>query len=130
MNEQPIVIVPARSSRPEAVLPEPFAALRPFVSVWALPTETERNIRRHQTPMADIVAFSDAMLAHVDAIVSHLNALDVNALPAEATALMQLLLSLAEIAPVIEFYRQPAVVDGYDPRRFAADETFVLRPAL
>jgi hypothetical protein len=130
MNEQPVVIVPARAGRPEAVLPDAFAALQPFVSVWALPTETERNIRRHQAPMADIVAFSDAMLTQVDAIVAYLNGFDVNALPPEAATLMQLLLSLAEVAPVIEFYRQPSVVDGYDPRRFTADETFVMRPSL
>jgi hypothetical protein len=130
MNEQPIFIVPTPTSRPEFTLPEPFAALQPFVAVWALPTETERNIRRHQVPMADIAAFSDAMLAHVDAIVAYLNGFDMNALPPEAAPLMQLLLSLAEVAPAIEFYRQPAVVDGYDPRRFAADETFVMRPAL
>ena len=130
MTEQPIAIVPARVNRSAAVLPEPFSALQPFVPVWALATETERNIQRHSVPMAEIVAFSDAMLPQVEAIVSYLNGFDVNALPPEATALMELLLSLAEIAPAIEFYRQPAVVDGYDPRRFAADETFVLRPAL
>lgn len=130
LREQPITIVPARVNHAAAVLPEPFVALQPFVPIWALSTETERNVRRHQMPMAEIVAFSDAMLAQVDEIVSYLNGFDVNALPPEATALMQLLLSLAEVAPAIEFYRQPAVVDGYDPRRFVADETFVLRPAL
>ena len=42
--------------------------------------------------------------------------------------LMYLLLSLAEIAPAIEFYNQPAVIDGYESARFRADESFVMRP--
>jgi hypothetical protein len=31
---------------------------------------------------------------------------------------MNLALALAEVAPAIEFYKQPAVIDGYDPTRF------------
>ena len=70
------------------------------------------------------------MLPKVDEIVVWLNQYELASLPEEAKTLMYLLLSFAEIAPAVEFYQQPAVIDGYDPRRFVADETFTMRPAI
>jgi hypothetical protein len=126
--EQKIVVTPrARPPRP-VELPAPFAHLQPFAA-WSLATETERNIRRHAVSMDEIVAFADAMLADVDAIVKYLDGFG-ESMPDEALSLMQMLMSLAEVAPAIEFYQQQAVIDGYDPRRFVADENFVLKPAL
>lgn len=110
-------------------LPVAFADLQPFVA-WCLATETERNARRLDVGMDAIVAFKDAMLPRVQDIVAHLDRNPLDRMTAEDLPLMHLLLSLAEIAPAIEFYRQPTVIDGYDSRRFAADEDFVLRPAL
>lgn len=125
MMEQRTVIKAVKAP----VLPEQFAQLKPFIA-WSLATETERNIKRHESSMEEIEAFANAMLENVDAVVAHLNAFDVNALPHEERSLFCMLLSLAEVAPAIEFYQQQAVVDGYDPRRFPAEEDFVMRPAL
>jgi hypothetical protein len=111
------------------VLPAQFAHLAPYTK-WSLATETERNTLRNTSDMADITAFKDAMLADVDAIVTYLDSFKLDAMPADALALMYMLLSLAEVGPAVEFYKQPAVIDGYDPRRFIADEKFVLRPAV
>lgn len=138
--EQKIIVMPGRATRgdnpentpaPVAVeneLPEPFAALQPFVPLWALASETDRSIQRYRIGMEAIVAFKDAMLPQVDAIVAWLDGFPLDALPPAGVTLMTMLLSLAEIAPAVEFYGQPAVIDGYDPRRFAADETFSMRP--
>lgn len=116
-------------ARKAPVLPAAFAHLDPFIA-WSLPSETERNIKRHETSMDDIRKFAEVMLENTDRIVEYLNGFDVNALRDEELALMHMLLSLAEVAPAIEFYQQQAVVDGYDPRRFAAEEDFVMRPSV
>ncbi len=113
----------------EIKLPAQFAHLEVF-SQWSLATETERNRLRNSSAMADIIAFKDAMLVDVDAIVAHLNGFPLDAMPAEPLALMHMLLSLAEVAPAVEAYNQPGVIDGYDPARFVADETFVMRPPV
>ncbi|MCA1326868.1 hypothetical protein [Herbaspirillum sp. alder98] len=111
------------------VLPAPFAHLAPFIG-WSLATETERNRMRNTSDMRDIIAFKDAMLADVDAIVAWLDNYPLDAMPPEAQALMHMLLSLAEVAPAVEAYHQPGVIDGYDPTRFVADENFVMRPPI
>lgn len=109
------------------MLPAEFSRLQRFAQ-WSLASETERNVKRHASTMDGIVAFKDAMLPEIDAIVAYLNGFAQGAMPPEALALMYMLLSLAEVAPAVEFYRQPAVIDGFDPRRFVAQEGFVLRP--
>jgi hypothetical protein len=50
--------------------------------------------------------------------MSHLNRFAMDDLPPGERRLLDLTLSLAEVAPAIEFYKQPAVIDGYDSRRF------------
>ncbi|KAA1003519.1 hypothetical protein FVF58_36335 [Paraburkholderia panacisoli] len=111
-------------------LPAGFESLAPFVETWALETETARNAQRHAVGMEAILAFRDAILPQVDDVVAHLNRHALATLDehADAMTLMYLLLSLAEIAPAIEFYNQPAVIDGYESARFRADESFVMRP--
>jgi len=120
----------ARKARVARKLPAGFESLMPFVESWALETETERNAQRHVVGMDAILAFRDAILPQVDDVVAYLNrhALATLDQHPEAMTLMYLLLSLAEIAPAIEFYNQPAVIDGYDSARFRADESFVMRP--
>lgn len=112
-----------------AELPEQFAHLAPYAG-WALPTENLRNIKRHNTSMEEIKAFGKVMLENVKPICDYLSGFDLNAYPPKETALMQLLLSLAEVAPAIEFYDTQAVVDGYDPRRFPATDNFVFHPSI
>jgi hypothetical protein len=100
-------------------LPDGFADLEPFVSDWALRTEAERTARRHGADMQTIKAFYNAMLARIDDILqSALNGCRLDALTAEQKRLHYLTLSLCEIASAIELYRQPDVVDGFDPARF------------
>lgn len=111
------------------VLPEAFVDLAPFAG-WALRTETERNRRRLASTMAEIRVFAEAMLPRLDAIAAHLDGFSLDALPKPEGDLFAMMLSLAEVAPAIECYGQPAVVDGYDSARFPADETHRLRPAV
>lgn len=126
--EQTINIDALKANRAVA-LPEQFAPLNSYIQ-WALPTETQRNTVRHSASMQEIEAFSQAMLGQLDAALAYLDTFEGQPLPDEAQALMSMVLSLAEVAPAIEFYRQQAVIDGFDPRRFIADASFTLSPAL
>ncbi len=111
------------------ILPSEFAALEPFAH-WALSTETARNHHRYESTVADIEAFVDAMLARFDEIVARLNEFPLDAMPPQWQRLYWMLLSVAEVAPAVEFYHRPDVPDGYDTHRFVADEDFPLRPRM
>lgn len=113
-----------------SALPHAFAHLEPYVD-WALRSETERNRRRLASSQAAIMDFAQAVLASAADIAAYIDALPkVERGSEENERLLCLLLSLAEVAPAVEFYHQPAVVDGYDSARFAAQETHKLRPDL
>lgn len=100
-------------------LPDGFADLEPFVADWALRTEAERTARRHGADMKAIKAFYNAILARIDDILeTALKGCSLDALTAEQKRLHYLTLSLCEIAPSIELYKQQGVVDGFDPARF------------
>ncbi|WP_233857521.1 hypothetical protein [Paraburkholderia sp. HD33-4] len=129
MPTQPVNFI-SRKAPVSRTLPAGFESLAPFVETWALDTETARNAQRHAVGMEAILAFRDAILPRVDEVVAYLNGFPLATLGEhpDAMTLMYLLLSLAEIAPAIEFYNQPAVIDGYESARFRADESFVMRP--
>jgi hypothetical protein len=67
--------------------------------------------------MDDIKAFYDAMLARMEEVLPYLDQFSVDALPEDAHHLFYLTLSLAEVAPAVEQFGQPSVVDGYDVKR-------------
>lgn len=98
------------------LLPNQFEDLEPFIE-WALPTERERNSKRVESTMPAIKAFYDAMLPRTRAIIAHLDKFPLNEMSVRETRLMNLLLSLAEVANAVEIFRQPTVIDGYDSRR-------------
>lgn len=110
-----------------SILPSDFQDLEPYAD-WALSTETLRNAKRIHTSQDRLKDFANAMLPRVDAIARHVDSHAEASLPTCSEQLFFMLLSLAEVAPAIEYYGQPTVVDGYDNNRFKADESHVLRP--
>jgi hypothetical protein len=106
----------AQSGNP---LPKQFHDLEKFVEQgWSLATERERNAKRLSSSMAEIQALYDAILPKMDEIISHLNQFPLDSMPEDARRLFYLTLSLAEVAPAVEFYKQPEVVDGFPASRF------------
>jgi hypothetical protein len=101
-------------------LPDQFKELEPFLEAWALPTRAERHRKRLSSTMQEIQSFYDAILPRMEKIISCLNQYPLDAMPEEARNLYYLALSLAEVAPAVELFKQPAVVDGFDPARFIA----------
>ena len=78
-----------------------------------------RRDRRIASSMENIEAFYEAMLPRMDAVLDHLAATPMDALDAQSEALMNLALSLAEVAPAVEQFMEPTVSYGYDVTRFA-----------
>jgi hypothetical protein len=101
----------------QRVLPDHFQDLEPFVSAWALATGAERQAKRLSSTMEDIQGFYDAMLPRMGAIIEYLNQFPLDTMPEDARALLYLTLSLAEVAPAVELFKQPGVVEGFDPAR-------------
>jgi hypothetical protein len=87
-------------------------------SDWALATEAERGAKRQASTLKEIDGFYAAMLARLDETLSFLDQYTLDELPEECMPLMLLTLSLAEVAPAVEQFRQAAVTDGFDTRRF------------
>ncbi len=102
-------------------LPAEFADLEPFID-WALATEKERTSKRLASSMEEIQAFYDHMSTRVEAAAAYLNAFPLAALPPEAERLFQMSLSLMEVANAVEMFQNPAVINGFDVKRFAPVE--------
>ena len=101
---------------PKSLLPAQFHDLEQW-RAWSLATDQERSNKRQASTMDDIKAFYDAMLARMEEVLPYLEQFSVDALPEDAIRLFYLTLSLAEVAPAVEQFGQPSVVDGYDIRR-------------
>ena len=104
---------------PEIRLPEQFRDLEQWMA-WSLETEGERSDHRQASAMEDITAFYEAMLARMEEVLPYLEQFNLEDLPDDARRLFYLTLSLAEVAPAVEQFGQPSVVDGYDIKRFVA----------
>ena len=111
------------------ILPPEFSELLPFADRWALPTEAERQNARLASSMEDIGAFYAAMQPRIDDILTSLADRDPASLPDELKPLFRLTLSYCEVAPAVELFRQPAVVDGFEPRRLVRVEIPNMTPA-
>jgi hypothetical protein len=99
-------------------LPTQFAHLARFAD-WALDSERARNRKRLASTMTDIREFYDAMLACVDDALEYLNGFPLQDMPAPERNLLNLTLSLAEVANAVELFKtQPGVIDGFDMERF------------
>ena len=94
-----------------ASLPPEFADLEPFGG-WALETEAERYARRLASTMDELQAFYDAAFPRLEAAMAHLDALDIDDLPEDATRLLWLCYSLVNVSFPVEVWRQPRVPDS------------------
>lgn len=115
-------------TKSEQKLPAGFEDLEPFVGAWSLSSERERNHKRLSSSMSEIQALYDALLPRMDEIIGYLNKQPLNDMPEDARRLFLLSLALAEIAPAVEFYKQPDVVDGFPPDRFVPVEVPYMTP--
>jgi hypothetical protein len=98
-------------------LPAQFEDLNNF-TIWALPTETERNRKRRTSTMAELQAFYDAILPRMDAIIAYLNQFPLDNMPADAQRLFYMALSLMEVSTAVELLGEPDESGVFDAERF------------
>ena len=72
--------------------------------------------------MDEITAFFQAMLPRMEEILPYLDQFALENVPEEVQRLFYLTLSLAEVAPAVENFGQPSVVEGCDVARFVPDQ--------
>lgn len=107
-----------------SVFPAEFADLEPF-SEWSLRSEAERYAKRLSATMDQLQAFYDGAFARLEAILAYLDALELGALPEEATRLLWLTYSLVNASFPVEVWRQARVPDSG-----AASMDVVIEPAV
>ena len=106
----------------DRTLPPPFAHLQPLADGWSLPTERERHLRRLASTIEEMDAAYAAMLPEIEGILTFLNERKLDAMTPEENNLLLLALSLAEIAPAVQIFREPGNPDGFDTARFIASQ--------
>ena len=104
--------------------PAPFADLEPYAD-WALETEAERYAKRLASSMEELEAFYDAVFPRLEEAMAHLDALDLSALPEDASRLLWLMYSLVNASFPVEVWRQPRVPDSG-----AASMDVIVEPAV
>ena len=105
-------------------LPADFAALEPFAA-WSLETEAERYAKRLASTMDELQAFYDVAFPRLGDAMAYLDALELNALPEDATRLLWLCYSLVNVSFPVEVWRQPRVPDSG-----AASMDMLVEPAV
>ncbi len=93
------------------ILPAEFADLEPFAD-WALPSEDERYDKRIASTMDELQAFYDAAFPRIEDAFTYLEQYPLDALPAEAANLLNLLNALMTASFPVEVWRQPRVPDS------------------
>jgi len=104
------------------LLPPEFADLEPFAATWCLSTEPERWARRLGSTMDELQAFYDAAFPRLDDALAYCDRFELDALPDDATRLLELLCSLALVSYPIEVWKQPLPVDVGSARIDRIDE--------
>ena len=94
------------------------AAIAPYLSKWAKPTEYERaDARRSSTPQ-EIQAFYDAAVPHLGEMLKKVDEYPIGHIPDEHKPVFHLLLSVAEVAPNVEFYKcNPGIPFAFEENR-------------
>jgi hypothetical protein len=94
------------------LLPDGFEDLEPFVADWAKPTRAERYETRLSKSIDELVEFYDAIAPRAEEAIAYLDALALDALPDDATRLMQLLYSMILVSYSVNIFKQPRIPDS------------------
>ena len=114
------------------IVPPGFEDLARF-SKWNLMTADERTRARREASGQELREFYDGVLPHIEAILDACDGYPLGELPETHRGIFNIALSMAEIAPHVEFYRgQPGVPYAFEEARFVAvhgmDETWRALP--
>jgi hypothetical protein len=99
----------ARQAGAEALLPEAFSDLEPFVSYWASEGFEKRRFQRSDTTMEEIQRFYDAVYPRAEAAMVYLEPLGIRDLAGPDRRLAQLILALGQASMAVEVHREVRV---------------------
>jgi len=99
-------------------LPELFSDLEQFVDDWAIPDETDRYRKRHQSTLEDVTEFYNAVNSRLDEIGAFLDQFSVDQLPKECDTLLSLALMCMECFPAVELFHDVHVPQTYPWQQF------------
>lgn len=116
----------------DMTVPAGFEALLPFAK-WNLATADQRMTARGAASSEELRAVYDGVLPHIEAVLDACDKFPLGELPASHQGIFNIALSIAEIAPHVEFYRgAPTVPYSFEEARFIAvhggDETWQALP--
>lgn len=116
----------------DMAVPAGFEDLARF-SRWALPTADQRTRARREASSEELRELYDGVLPRVEAILDECDRFALGELPESHRGIFNIALSMAEIAPHVEFYRgDPGVPYAFEEARFVAvhgaDETWRALP--
>ena len=95
-----------------SLLPEGFAELEPWVEDWARPTRVERYETRLSKTFDELCDFYDAIAAHAEAAIAHLDELDLQVAAEDDTRLLHLLYSMILVSYAVNIFHQPRIPDS------------------
>lgn len=98
-------------------LPEGFEALSHFVTKWAVEPLSKRQKARVESSLQELREFYETMLPKADEAIAYLNQFNLNKLSADAKNLMNLMLSLMEVAHSIELWKSVDQPDAFPMNR-------------
>jgi hypothetical protein len=100
----------------DALLPAEFADLQPWAATWCLPTERERWAQRLRSSMKELQAFYDTFFPRAEDAIAYCDRFPLDAMPADAERLLQLLNSLLMVSYAVEVWKQPEVIHAGSAR--------------
>lgn len=91
---------------PDPLLPPEFADLEPLAQAgWCLDTESERTKKRRTSTTAALQTFYTQLRPRLEAVLDYLDQYALDALPAPQANLLNLALSMTEVAFAVEKYK-------------------------
>ena len=99
-------------------LPKEFETFLPFAEAWALDTEAARAKQRWNSDFSDIEEFYNAVVPELERALDYLNQFDLESLTQEQNNLLNMTLSIAEVAGAVESFRESAVPYAFSPDKF------------
>lgn len=104
----------------EMIVPPGFDNLVPF-SKWNLMSADERTSARAAATEPELKTFYEGVLPYIEAILDECDKFPLGELPESHRGIYNIALSMAEIAPHIEFYRGNTDVPyAFEEKRFIA----------
>lgn len=99
-------------------LPQQFSDLQPLADEWVRPTQMKRLEKRLSSDYSELKAFYHEIEPRMQEIVDYLAKVSLASMSEEDRALLDLSFAIAMVSPAVEFFKQPAVVCGFDARKF------------